>query len=133
MVGLCVADYFYVEQQRQGTASTMGAGTSKQQIGEMMKAARRKLEESTATEEQQYSRITTVAPETLRDLVQSVEHSLKSFSPFPAMVLLLAFKENPERVEKALTECCRNVLAAPIQKERYEWFMQYVFASTVWF
>merc|ERR1719410_3154366 len=66
-------------------------------------------------------------------MVNSIEDALSSYSPFPRSVLSLAFKADPERVKKALTECTQKVLTAPIQKERYQWFMRYVLTSTVWF
>merc|ERR1719433_1235223 len=103
----------------------MGSGVSKQQIGERVKSEKKNLAESTKKDDEQYELLCKQSPETLTNMVQSVEEALLSFSPFPQSTLPLAFRANPERVKKALMECTQKVLSAPIQKERYQWFMRY--------
>jgi len=111
----------------------MGAGSSKQQIGERMKAARRRMAENEKMEDSRFSALSTKSPETLQDVVESVKRSLSSFAPFPEAALLLAFRADPDALTSALKESTRSVLTAPIQQDRYQWFMRYVFPSTVWF
>ena len=98
-----------------------------------MKATKKKLEESTQIEEEQHKLLSALSPETLKNMVQSIEESLNSCSPFPEMTLLLAYHSDADRVEQILAKCCKRVLTAPIIPEEHEWFMRYLFPSTIWF
>jgi len=109
------------------------AGTAKQQMQSRVHAATSTVRDSNAIEQEQYDRLKSMSPQTLRQMIRTIQLSLKSFSPFSESVLLLAFKADPETVTNSLMECTRKVLGAPVQSEHYQWFMHYVFASTVWF
>ena len=65
-------------------------------------------------------------------MVQSIERSLETCSPFSESTLLVAFEANPEEVERMLRKSCKKVLSAPIDKDEYAWFRQYVYPSSVW-
>lgn len=111
----------------------MGSGTSKQQRGERLKATKKKLEESSIIEAEQHKLLSTLSPETLTNMVESIEESLTSCSPFPEMTLLLAYHSDADRVQNTLAKCCSKVLTAPIIPEEHDWFIRYLFPSTIWF
>ena len=106
----------------------MGAGASKQQIGQRVRRSKKRLAQTEEKQDVQYQRILKNSPETLNNMIESVEKALMSYSPFPETILLLAFRANPDRVKEALTKCIKKVLTAPIKKEQYQWFKQYVFS-----
>ena len=110
----------------------MGAGTSKQRLGERVVGARRHLESASKMQQQRTERIQSVCPETLDVIVRNVADSFERCSPFSEALLLVAFQANPEEVLRVVTKSCKKVLSAPIRKEEFEWFKQYVFPSTLW-
>merc|ERR1719204_1899108 len=59
--------------------------------------------------------------------------SLSLCSPFLEGTLLVAFKANPKLVEQRIMTTTEKVLTAPIKKEEWQWFQQFMLSSTVWF
>ena len=109
----------------------MGSGTSKQ-LGERVVNARKKLEADLAMLAERAARLVATSPETLDAMVQSITASFERCVPFSEPMLLVAFEANPEEVQRVLSKSCKKVLSAPIQQEEYEWFMKYVFPSSIW-
>ena len=68
--------------------------------------------------------------ETLEVIVRSITDSFARCSPFSESLLLVAFKANPEEVQRVLTKSCKKVLSAPIRKDEYEWFLVCVYMRT---
>ena len=110
----------------------MGAGSSKQKLGERVLAARQRLATITKQQAERTARINEASPETLDVIVRTIADSFERCSPFSEATLLVAFQANPEETQRILSKSCKKVLSAPIKKDEYEWFMQYVFPSTVW-
>ena len=100
----------------------MGAGISKQRLGERLVAGRKKLEADKAMQAERTERIRAASPETLDVIVQSITNSFERCSPFSEPTLLVAFEANPEEVLRVLTKSCKKVLSAPIRKDEYDWF-----------
>ena len=107
----------------------MGTGSSQERLGERVLEARKKLK---AVKKMQAARLAQLGEETQDVLVSSLEASLACCSPFSEATLLLAFSANPEETQRMLAKCCKKVLSAPVDKQEYAWFTQYVFSSTVW-
>ena len=105
----------------------MGAGTSKQRLGERVVAGIKKLEADKAMQDERAERIRAVSPETLDVIVRSIANSFERCSPFSEPALLVAFKANPEEILRILTKSCKKVLSAPIRKDEYDWFKVYTF------
>ena len=110
----------------------MGTSLSKQRLGERVKAARKRLEADQKQQSERAARMLSASPETLDEVVRSIGVSFSKCSPFSETLLLLAFQANPEEVERILTKSSKQVLSAPIDKAEYDWFLRYVFPSSVW-
>ena len=110
----------------------MGAHTSKERLGDRVKAARKRLESDKRMQEKHEKQIKSVSTETLSVLVQSIVDSFEACSPFSEATLLVAFKANPEEIQRAMIKSCKKVLSAPIAREEYQWFKHYVLPSSVW-
>eukprot|EP01084_Bolivina_argentea_P187475 322921_1 len=110
----------------------MGATDSKQKLGERVIAARKKLQNDIKLQSERINEIESKSPETLKVMIQSVAESFKSCSPFLEPTLLIAWQSNPEQCQNIILDSCRKVLSAPIHKEEYKWFIQYVFPSSIW-
>ena len=110
----------------------MGVGSSKQRLGERVLAAQKKLAADQKMQSARAAQIMAASPGTLEVLVQSIADSFQRCSPFSDSTLLVAFEANREEVMRIVTKSCKQVLSAPIRKEEYEWFKQYVFPSSIW-
>merc|ERR1711969_463714 len=110
----------------------MGSSSSKQRLGDRVLEARRKLMADTALQKKRYEQLLSASPETLDVLVRSIGAAFSTHSAFPEAALLVAFAANPEEVQRIMSKCCKKLLSAPIAPAEYEWFMRYVFASSVW-
>eukprot|EP01084_Bolivina_argentea_P187472 322916_1 len=110
----------------------MGATDSKQKLGERVIAAKKKLEDDVKVQSERVKDIKSKAPETIKVIINSVAESFKTYSPFLESVLLTAWEIDPEECGKIVLNSCVKVLNAPIKKEEYEWFMKYVFPSSIW-
>ena len=110
----------------------MGAGTSKQKLGERVVNARKKLEADAKMQEERTKQIHETSPETLEVMVQSIADSFARCAPFSEPLLLVAFEANPEEVERIVAKACKKVLSAPIRKAEFRWFQQYVYPSSIW-
>ena len=110
----------------------MGSGSSKQRLGERVLDARKKLAADRKLQSARAALLKSASPETLETIVQSMAAAFKTYSPFSEPALLVAFEANPEETQRILTKACKQVLSAPIIREQYEWFIRYVFASSVW-
>ena len=100
----------------------MGSGISKQQLGERVLAARKKLEADRQMQVERAKQLQSVAPETLEVIVQSITDSFERCSPFSDSLLLVAFAANPEEVKRVLNKSCKKVLSSPIDRNEYDWF-----------
>jgi len=111
----------------------MGAGISKERLGERVMDARKKLAAAKKMQTERTSLLMSASPETLDAMVRSISEAFKSCAPFSEPTLLVAFEANPEEVQRVLSKACKQVLSAPIKKDEYAWFKKYVFPSSVWF
>ena len=110
----------------------MGTTDSKQKLGERVIAARKKLSDDTKIQTKRVKEITSQSPETLKVITDSVRQSFKTCSPFLEPTLLIAWAANPEECANIVLDACGKVLNAPINKDEYEWFIKYVFPSSIW-
>ena len=110
----------------------MGAGSSKQTLGERVSAGRRKLEHELTLQSERVHAMQSISPETMAVSVQNIEECFSLCSPFLEGTLLAAFGANPERVEKAVLKSTKKVLSAPISKDEWQWFQQFVQPSSLW-
>eukprot|EP01084_Bolivina_argentea_P189856 326402_1 len=110
----------------------MGTADSKQKLGERVIAARKKLEDDKKMQFERIKEIETQSPQTIKVIMQSVEESFKSCSPFLEPTLLMAWESNPEQCQNIVLNSCRKVLNAPINKNEYQWWLKYVFPSSIW-
>eukprot|EP01084_Bolivina_argentea_P305942 528570_1 len=110
----------------------MGTTDSKQKLGERVVAARKKLADDTKIQSERVKEIESKAPETGKVIMNSIAESFKNCSPFLESILLIAWKLNQEECSKIIVETCKRVLNAPINKDEYEWFIKYVFPSSIW-
>eukprot|EP01083_Nonionella_stella_P219842 787079_1 len=106
----------------------MGTTDSKQKLGETVMATRHKLAEDKKIDSERESK----AAETIKVIMKSVDESFKSCSPFLESILLIAWQTNSEECGKIILDACKRVLTGPINKNEYEWFIKYVFPSSVW-
>ena len=100
----------------------MGAGASKQQLGERVQRARKKLEADLAMQAVRTEQVRATSPDTLEVMVNSIADAFERCSPFSDATLLVAFKANPEEVQRVMTKSCKKVLSAPIRADELEWF-----------
>ena len=100
----------------------MGAGISKERLGERVLAARKKLEADLKMQAERTEQVRAASPETLEVIVSSIADAFERCSPFSDATLLVAFAANPEEVQRIMTKSCKKVLSAPIRKEEFEWF-----------
>ena len=84
--------------------------------------ARKKFEADAQMQAERTEQIQSECPETLDAMVQSISDSFERFLPFSDATLLVAFKANPEEVQRIMTKSCKKVLSAPIRKDEYHWF-----------
>ena len=110
----------------------MGSGTSKQQLGQRVMAAQKKLQSDLAMQNARCAQIRAASAETLDVMVQSIAASVRSCSPFSESTLLVAFASNPEETQRILLKACKQVLSAPIDKGEYAWLEQHVLRSSIW-
>ena len=101
----------------------MGSGTSKQQLGARVLAAQKKLKADLEMQEARTAHVESASLETLDVFVRSIADSFKLCSPFSDETLLVAFKANPEEVQRIHQKACKQLLSAPIRKDEYEWFL----------
>ena len=100
----------------------MGAGASKQQLGERVQRACKKLEADLAMQVARTEQVRGASPDTLEVMVNSIADAFERCSPFSDATLLVAFKANPEEVQRVMTKSCKKVLSAPIRADEFEWF-----------
>eukprot|EP01084_Bolivina_argentea_P106574 190682_1 len=110
----------------------MGSTDSKQKLGERVLAARQKLSHDTKIQSERVNDIESNSPQTIKVILNSVTQSFKSCSPFLESILLIAWKLNPEKCSKIILDRCKSILNSPINKDEYEWFIKYVFPSSIW-
>eukprot|EP01084_Bolivina_argentea_P197006 337679_1 len=110
----------------------MGTTDSKQKLGERVIAARRKLDEDIKLQSSRSRDLQTKSPQTMKAIIKSIAESFKSCSPFLEPTLLIAWQADPEQCKNIIINSCKKVLSAPIIREEYEWFQQYVFPSSIW-
>eukprot|EP01084_Bolivina_argentea_P255293 429356_1 len=110
----------------------MGNTDSKKQLGERVIAGRRKLEEDIKVQTERCEFFESKSPETMKVMIESIDKAFNSCSPFLESVLLVAYKYNPIKCQNIILSACKKVLKAPIIKQEYEWFKQYVFTSSIW-
>eukprot|EP01084_Bolivina_argentea_P189853 326394_1 len=110
----------------------MGTTDSKQKLGERVLAARKKLADDMKIQSERVTDIESKSPETKKVIMKSITDSFKSCSPFLESILLVAWRINPEECGKIIVDTCQRVLNAPINKDEYEWFIKYVFPSSIW-
>ena len=110
----------------------MGTTDSKQKLGERVIAARRKLSEDIKLQQQRSQEIQSKSPQTMAAAIKSIQESFETYSPFLQPTLLIAWAANPQKCTNIIISACKRVLSAPIMTDEYEWFMQYVFPSSVW-
>ena len=110
----------------------MGTTDSKQKLGERVIAARRKLNEDIKLQSERSKQLQTQSPQTMQDIIKSIAESFQSYSPFLEATLLIAWTADPQQCQNIIISACQKVLSAPIQKDEYEWFMSYVFPSSIW-
>eukprot|EP01084_Bolivina_argentea_P081611 147773_1 len=110
----------------------MGTTDSKQKLGERVIAARRKLNEDIKLQSDRTKELQSRSPETMKAMIKSIALSFKSCSPFLEPTLLVAWQYDPVQCQKIVIDSCKKVLSAPINKDEYRWFIQYVFPSSIW-
>eukprot|EP01084_Bolivina_argentea_P058180 106247_1 len=110
----------------------MGTTDSKQKLGQRVLAARRKLDEDIKLQSDRSKDLESKSPETMKAIIKSIAESFKSYSPFLEQTLLLAWQANPKECQEIVINSCKKVLSAPIIKSEYEWFIHYVFPSSIW-
>ena len=111
----------------------MGTGSSKQRMGERVKTGRSKRDQDLQLRDERVEMMTTSSPETLQVAVDGILEALSLCSPFLEGTLLTAIKAEPKKVEQRLLLTTKKVLTAPIDKDEYQWFRQFVLSSSVWF
>ncbi len=94
--------------------------------------ARRKLQEDKKIQFERSEFFQEKSPESLKVMIESIDEAFRTCSPFLEPVLLSAWQYNSKRCQDIVLKSCKKVLKAPIIKEEYEWFTQYVFPSSVW-
>eukprot|EP01084_Bolivina_argentea_P284845 488291_1 len=104
----------------------MGATDSKQRLGEKVVAARKKLEEHKQMQLDRLKFFESKSPETVKVMIESIAQSFKTCSPFLEHTLLIAWQSNPKECRQIILQSCKKVLSAPIIKDEYQWFQQYV-------
>ena len=110
----------------------MGAGSSKQRLGERVLTTRKRLEAVKKMQAERTSRIESASRVTLEVIVQNITESFERCAPFSEPLLMVAYQANPEEVQRVITKSCKKVLSAPIAKAEYAWFKQYVYPSMIW-
>ena len=127
---------FYYKNQLllalQLSPQTIGTTDSKQKLGERVIAARRKLDEDIKLQTERAADLENKSPQTMNAIIQSIDESFQTYSPFLEPTLLVAWKADPEKCKKIVIGACKKVLNAPIVKEEYSWWMKYVFPSSIW-
>ena len=108
----------------------MGAGSSKQRMGERVLAGRSKYKEAVSVLDE---RVSLMSSETLLFAVDGIMESLSLCSPFLEGTLLVAFKAETKKIEDRILRTTEKVLTAPIVKEEWEWFKAFMLSSSVWF
>ena len=111
----------------------MGSGASQQRMGERVTAGRGKLKQELELQDERVHLMMELSPETLKVAVDAIVESLELCAPFLEGTLLAAFKVDPKRVEERIMRTTTKVLTAPIKKEEWQWFQQFMLSSSVWF
>eukprot|EP01084_Bolivina_argentea_P031074 57540_1 len=110
----------------------MGNTDSTKKLGERVLAGKRKLEDDRGIQSSRCAYLKDNSPEIMQDMVKSIVASLKNRSPFFDPTLLIAWEYDETQCKQAILSSCRKVLSAPIMRSEYEWFIQYVFPSSIW-
>eukprot|EP01084_Bolivina_argentea_P306800 530210_1 len=110
----------------------MGNADSKQKLGERVIAARSKLEDDRKIQLERSEFFQSKSPHSLKVMIESIDESFQTCAPFLEAVLLCAWQYNAKRCQDIILKSCKKVLKAPIIKQEYQWFAQYVFPSSVW-
>eukprot|EP01084_Bolivina_argentea_P133292 235229_1 len=85
-------------------------------------AARRKLTEDKQLQIERAKDLQSQTPQTMEAMINSIEQSFKTYSPFLEPTLLIAWMADSEKCKEIIINACRKVLSAPIVKSEYEWF-----------
>lgn len=110
----------------------MGSGSSRQRMGERVTAGRSKLKQRVEAQDERFKVMMTSSPETLKVAVSSIVEALSLCSPFLEGTLLVAFKAEPQKIEERILRTTEKVLTAPINKDEWQWFQQFVLSSSIW-
>ena len=87
-----------------------------------MLGAQKKLEADIAMQAARTEQCRAASPETLEVMVNSIAEAFQRCSPFSEATLLVAFKANPEEVQRIMTKSVKQLLSAPIKTDEFEWF-----------
>lgn len=110
----------------------MGNIDSTQRLGERVLSGKKKLEQDIAAQTERYEYLSSNTPKALDVMIKSIAASFESCSPFLEPTLLIAWKHDADKCKNIVLKSCRKVLSAPIDKDEYHWFRQYVFPSSIW-
>eukprot|EP01084_Bolivina_argentea_P038524 71244_1 len=110
----------------------MGSTDSKQTLGEKVTTARKKFQEDSRVYYEKSNTINNKSSQMSQYMIQNIKKSFKNCAPFLEPTLLTAWYSNPTECEKIILNGCNKVLNAPIIKEEWNWFQQYVFPSSIW-
>ena len=102
----------------------MGTIDSKERLGERVRTARRKLEEDKKMQSERANEIRSKSPATMKAVLQSIEESFKTCSPFLEASLLLAWEFDPDKCKSIVLNAAKKVLREPIKRNEWEWFHQ---------
>eukprot|EP01084_Bolivina_argentea_P031077 57545_1 len=110
----------------------MGNADSTQKLGERVLVAKRKLEQDKQIQSERYAYLKANSPDMLDTMLKSVGDSFNCCSPFLDATLLVAWKHDPDACKNIMLQSCTKIFGAPILKEQYQWFKEYVFPSSIW-
>eukprot|EP01084_Bolivina_argentea_P213763 362957_1 len=110
----------------------MGNTDSKQKLGERVRIARSKLDEDLQKQAERSEYFKSKTPKTMNVIIESIDKAFQNCSPFSEPALLVVWQSDPEKCENIMLKACKKILKSPINKSEYEWFIQYVFPSSVW-
>eukprot|EP00485_Elphidium_margaritaceum_P009350 CAMPEP_0202700158 /NCGR_PEP_ID=MMETSP1385-20130828/13368_1 /ASSEMBLY_ACC=CAM_ASM_000861 /TAXON_ID=933848 /ORGANISM="Elphidium margaritaceum" /LENGTH=157 /DNA_ID=CAMNT_0049357285 /DNA_START=87 /DNA_END=556 /DNA_ORIENTATION=+ len=110
----------------------MGGAESKQQLGQRVITARKKLEEERKIQEERGQSLRNASPSTMSLILDRMQKSFETFSPFLERTLLVAWNADQEKCTEFVLKACKKVLSAPIKETEYDWFKAYVLPSSVW-
>ena len=111
----------------------MGNAETKERLGERVKAAREKFENS----RKEYSSLLLVIDQKTSnvktDVVEFIRASFANHAPFSEATLMMAWHSNPTETEKIILNACKHILDQPVDKLQFKWLADYVLDSSVWF